>query len=142
MTEKVLLVDDEKDFLNIMSERMRTRGMEVSTAASAKEAIQMAEKESFDAIILDLQMPEMDGLEALKALKAKKPELQVILLTGHATVEKGIQAMKLGAMDLMEKPADLKALTEKIKKAQARKMIIVEKKTEEKIKNIIGGMGW
>jgi DNA-binding NtrC family response regulator len=142
MTEKVLLVDDEKDFLSIMSERMKTRGMEVSTAASAKEAIQMAEAESFDAIILDLQMPEMDGLEALKALKAKKPELQVILLTGHATVEKGIQAMKLGAMDLMEKPADLKALTEKIKKAQAKKMIIVEKLTEEKIKHIIGGKGW
>ena len=142
MTEKVLLVDDEKDFLSIMSERMQTRGMDVSTAASAKEAIQLAETESFDAIILDLQMPEMDGLEALKALKAKKPELQIILLTGHATVERGIEAMKLGAMDLMEKPADLKILTEKIKKAQAKKMILVEKQTEEKIKHIIGGKGW
>ncbi len=134
MTEKVLLVDDEADFLNIMSERMKNRGMEVSTAASAKEAIQMAETESFDAIILDLQMPGMDGLEALKALKAKRPELQVILLTGHATVEKSVEAMKLGAMDLMEKPADLKTLTEKIKNAQAKKMILVEKQTEEKIK--------
>jgi DNA-binding NtrC family response regulator len=142
MTEKVLLVDDEKDFLSIMSERMQTRGMDVSTAASAKEAIQLAETESFDAIILDLQMPEMDGLQALKALKAKKPELQIILLTGHATVERGIEAMKLGAMDLMEKPADLKILTEKIKKAQAKKMILVEKQTEEKIKHIIGGKGW
>lgn len=142
MTEKILLVDDEKDFLSIMSERMQARGMKVSTAASAWEAIQMAETESFDAIILDLQMPEMDGLEALKVLKAKKPELQIILLTGHATVERGIEAMKLGAMDLMEKPADLKTLTEKIKKAQAKKMILVEKRTEEKIKNIIGGMGW
>jgi DNA-binding NtrC family response regulator len=142
MTEKVLLVDDEKDFLSIMSERMQTRGMDVSTAASAKEAIQLAETESFDAIILDLQMPEMDGLEALKALKTRKPELQIILLTGHATVERGIEAMKLGAMDLMEKPADLKILTEKIKKAQAKKMILVEKQTEEKIKHIIGGKGW
>lgn len=142
MTEKILLVDDEEDFLNIMSERMRTRGMNVSTATSAREAIQLTEAESFDAIILDLQMPQMDGLEALKALKAKNPELQIILLTAHATVEKGIQAMKLGAMDLMEKPADLKALTEKIKKAQAKKMILVEKKTEETIKHIMGGMSW
>ena len=71
MTEKVLLVDDEMDFLSIMSERMKHRGMNVSTAASAKEAIQMAGKESFDAIILDLQMPEMDGLEALRVLKAQ-----------------------------------------------------------------------
>lgn len=142
MTEKILLVDDEEDFLNIMSERMRSRGMNVSTATSAREAIQLTEAESFDAIILDLQMPQMDGLEALKALKAKNPELQIILLTAHATVEKGIQAMKLGAMDLMEKPADLKALTDKIKKAQAKKMILVEKKTEETIKHIMGGMSW
>jgi len=142
MTEKILLVDDEKDFLSIMSERMKNRGMDVSTAASAKEAIQMAAAESFDAIILDLQMPEMDGLEALKVLKAQKPELQVILLTGHATIERGVEAMKLGAMDLMEKPADLKTLADKIKKAQAKKMILVEKKSEEKIKHIIGGKGW
>ncbi len=134
MTEKVLLVDDEQDFLSVMSERMKARGMDVSTATSAKEAIQMAEAESFDAIILDLQMPGMDGLEALKELKAKKPELQVILLTGHATVQKSVEAMKLGAMDLLEKPADLKTLTEKIKNAQATKMILVEKQTEDKIK--------
>ena len=142
MTEKILLVDDEKDFLSIMSERMKNRGMDVSTAASAKEAIQMAAAESFDAIILDLQMPEMDGLEALKVLKAQKPELQVILLTGHATIERGVEAMKLGAMDLMEKPADLKTLADKIKKAQGKKMILVEKKSEEKIRHIIGGKGW
>jgi len=134
MTEKILLVDDEADFLSIMSERMKNRGMDVSTAASAKEAIEMAEAESFDAIILDLQMPGMDGLEALKTLKANRPELQVIFLTGHATVEKSVQAMKLGAMDLMEKPADLKTLAEKIKIAQAKKMILVEKQAEEKRK--------
>jgi len=142
MTEKVLLVDDEMDFLSIMSERMQNQGMSVSTAASAKQAIQMAGAQSFDAVILDLQMPEMDGLEALRVLKAQKPELQVILLTGHATIEKGVEAMKLGAMDLMEKPADLRILADKIKKAQARKMILVEKQSEEKIKHIIGGKSW
>ena len=133
MTERVLLVDDEQDFLSIMSERMKARGMDVSTATSAKEAIQLEEAEPFDAIILDLQMPGMDGLEALKALKAKKPEIQVILLTGHATVEKSVEAMKLGAMDLMEKPADLKTLTDKIKKAQTNKMVLIEKQAEEKM---------
>jgi DNA-binding NtrC family response regulator len=142
MKEKILLVDDEKDFLDIMVERMSTRGMEVFTASSAAEAVRMIDKESFDAAVLDLMMPEVDGLEALKAIKTKRPDLQIILLTGHATVEKGIEAMKLGAMDLVEKPADLKLLTEKIKKAQARRMIIVEKKTEEKIKKIITSRGW
>lgn len=142
MSERVLLIDDEQDFLTVMSERMASRDMEVTTAMSAKEALEMVEKGSFDAVILDLMMPEMDGLETLKMLKRKNPELQVILLTGHATVEKGIEAMKLGAMDLVEKPADLSALTEKIKKAQAQKMIIVEKQNEERIKRIIGNKGW
>jgi DNA-binding NtrC family response regulator len=142
MSEKVLLIDDEQDFLSVMSERMESRDMRVTTATSAKEALEQVEKESFDAVILDLMMPEMDGLETLKILKKKNPELQVILLTGHATVEKGIEAMKLGAMDLVEKPADLTTLTEKIKKAQAQKMIIVEKQNEERIKKIISSKSW
>jgi DNA-binding NtrC family response regulator len=142
MTEKVLLVDDEEDFLEVLAERMTSRGIEVSTATSAAEAIRMAENESFDAIIVDLMMPEMDGLEALKLIKEKKPESQVILLTGHATLDKGIEAMKLGAVDFLEKPADLSQLTEKIKKAHAKKMIIVEKQIEEKVKKVMRSMGW
>ena len=142
MSEKVLLVDDEVDFLDTLSERMRTRGMEVSTSSSGAEALKKVEQESYDVIILDLMMPGVDGLEALKILKAKKPELQVILLTGHATVEKGIEAMKLGAMDFLEKPTDLSLLTEKIKKAQAKKMLIVEKQNEDKIKKILEEKGW
>ncbi|MGD8336533.1 MAG: response regulator [Desulfobacterales bacterium] len=142
MKEKVLLVDDEEDFLVVLAERMKTRGIEVSTATSATEAIRIAENESFDAIIVDLMMPEMDGLEALKLIKEKKPESQVILLTGHATVDKGIEAMKLGAFDFLEKPAEMSQLTEKIKKAHAKKMIIVEKQIEEKVKKIMRTMGW
>ena len=142
MSEKVLLVDDEVDFLDTLSERMRTRGMEVATSSSGAEALKKVEQEAYDVIILDLMMPGVDGLEALKILKAKRPELQVILLTGHATVEKGIEAMKLGAMDFLEKPADLSQLTEKIKKAQAKKMLIVEKQNEDKIKKILEEKGW
>ena len=111
MGEKILLVDDEQDFLEVMSERMRNRGMDVTTASSAKEALEMVKNESFDAIIVDLLMPEMDGLEALENMKKINSDLQVILLTGNATVEKGIEAMKLGAMDLLEKPADMNSLT-------------------------------
>jgi DNA-binding NtrC family response regulator len=142
MSEKVLLVDDEHEFLESLAARMRTRGMRVSTTTSAIDAIRMTNEESYDAIVLDLMMPEMDGLEALKALKKSKPELQIILLTGYGSIEKGIEAIKLGAMDFLEKPADLTALTEKIKKAQAQKMLLVEKQTEEKIRNIILGKGW
>ncbi len=142
MSEKVLLVDDEIDFLEALGERMDTRGMNVTTASSGEEALDIVNRESFDAIVLDLQMPGMDGLEVLSAVKKMKPEMQIILLTGHATVEKGIEAMKLGAMDLIEKPADLETITEKIKKAQAKKMIIVEKQSKEKIRKIVTSKSW
>lgn len=142
MSEKVLLVDDEKEFLEIMSERMKARDMDVTTAISAQQALEIIEKESFDAIILDFQMPGMDGMDALKAIKAKKPELQIILLTGYATVEKSVEAMKIGATDFIEKPADLEVLAEKIKNAKAEKMLIVEKQTEDKVKNIIKKYGF
>lgn len=140
--EKVLLVDDEKAFLDTMAERMEARDMSVTTTTSPKDALKKAQDESYDAIILDLMMPEMDGLETLKELKKKNPDLQVILLTGHATVQKGVEAMKLGATDLLEKPADLKVLTEKIKKAHAKKMVLVQKKTEEKVRHILAEKGW
>lgn len=142
MTTKVLLVDDEDDFLEVLGERMTVRGMDVRTTTSAKDALKISEEQTFDAIVLDLMMPEMDGLEVLKTIKAKHPEMQIILLTGHGTVEKGVEAMRLGAMDFIEKPADLEALTEKIKKAQARKMILVERKAEEEVREILISKGW
>ncbi len=142
MTEKVLLVDDDPDFLDIMSERMRTRGMEVDTAASGKEALEKLEAQSYDAVLLDLMMPEMGGLEALQIIKEKKPEIQVILLTGHASVSKGVEAIKLGAMDFVLKPAKIEELTEKIKQASVGRMILVEKRTQAKIKKILTGKGW
>jgi len=142
MAEKVLLIDDEAEFLENLSERMRVRGMEVSTAQTSDSAVNAVEEEEYDAIVLDLQMPGMNGIEMLKAIKARRPDMQVILLTGQATLEAGIEAMKLGAMDFMEKPADIDSLTEKIKKAQAKKMLLVEKKSEGKVKEILASKGW
>ena len=142
MTEKVLLVDDEEQFLETLAERMRARGMEVTTATSAAEALKKVAEESYDAVILDLLMPQIDGIETLGILKKKNPDIQVILLTGHATVEKGVEAMKLGATDFLEKPASVEVLTEKIKKASAKRMVLVEKHTEEKIKEILQEKAW
>ena len=141
MSEKVLLVDDEKEFLEVMAERMQARGMIVTTAESADQALTLIGKESFDAIIMDFQMPGMDGMEALKTIKNKKPEMQIILLTGYATIEKTVEAMKVGATDFLEKPADIEALSKKIKAAKTEKMLIVEKQTEEKIKDILQRYG-
>lgn len=141
MAEHVLLVDDEEDFLDIMKERLSARGMEVSTETSAEKALKRIESELFDALILDLKMPGINGLEALKRAKKLRPELQVILLTGHASIEKGVEAIKLGAMDFVEKPADLEALSEKIKRARQNKMLIVEKMNQEKIVEMLRRFG-
>ena len=142
MAEKVLLIDDEVEFLEALSERMEIRGMDVSTAENANAAVSAINSGDFDAIVLDLQMPDMNGIDLLKVIRKTNPDMQVILLTGQATLEAGIQAMKLGAMDFMEKPADIDALTDKIKKAQAKKMVIVEKKTEKKVNDILKSKGW
>jgi len=140
--EKVLLIDDEVEFLDTLSERMEIRGMNVNTADNAESAVTALDNSEYDAIVLDLQMPDMNGIEMLKLIKKSRPDAQVILLTGHATLDAGIQAMKLGAMDFMEKPANIDSLTEKIKKAQAKKMVIVEKKTASKVEEILSHKGW
>jgi DNA-binding NtrC family response regulator len=142
MTEKVLIVDDEKGFLDVLAERMQSRGMEVTTATSAKEALQKLEGETFDAIVLDLMMPEMGGIEALQRIKEKNPDSEVILLTGQPSVSIGVEAMKLGATDFLIKPADINELTEKIKLAKAHRMIVVEKNTLKKMKDILKTKGW
>lgn len=142
MIDKVLLVDDEDDFVQTLSERMATRGLRVDTAASGAEAVNKVKEHDFDVIVLDLAMPGMDGIETLKALMNQKPGIQVIFLTGHATLQKGIEAIKLGAIDFLEKPVDIEKLTEKIKEAKSKKMLIVEKKIEEQIKSILGRKGW
>jgi len=122
MSAKVLIVDDEKDFLDIMADRMRARGMDVSTATSAEDALEMVLTESYDAVIMDLMMPEMDGFKALKLFKESRPEVSIILLTGNVPEEKCIEAIQLGAMDVIEKPADLNLLTQKIEEAKALKI--------------------
>ena len=142
MTEKVLLVDDEEDFLEVMGERLAARGIDVTTSISAEDALDHIDKDIFDAVILDLQMPGMDGMDALKKIKQRHPEIQVILLTGHATVEKGVEAIKLGAMDFVEKPADLAILDEKIKKAHKKKMLIVDETNKHRVVNALKRYGF
>lgn len=121
MPEKVLLIDDEPDFLEAMAVRMSVRGLEVKTTTSIVDGLSMTEKESFDVIVMDLMMPEMKGLEALKALKDQETDSQIILLTGYATREMQAEALKLGAVDFIEKPADLDRMMGIIRKARARK---------------------
>jgi len=120
---KVLLVDDERDFVEALSERMRHRGLDVVTAVSAKDAIQMAQGETFDVIVLDLKMPEIDGLETLRILKKTNANTHFIVFTGYATAEKGIRAMLSGAEEVLEKPSNVETLVRKIEKLVSKKMV-------------------
>ena len=139
--ERVLIVDDENEFSQVMAERMTARGLSVETAQSGKEGIEKARRESFDAIVLDLVMPEMDGIETLQVLLKENPELQIILLTGQATVAKGVEAIQLGAMDFLEKPVDIDELIKRINEAGVRKTLLVQKKLEKKMEDIMNSKG-
>lgn len=138
----ILLVDDEEQFLKVLSQRLEGRGMKVETSESGEDAIKKVREKEFDAIILDLAMPGINGIETLKRIRSENPEMQIIMLTGHGSVEKGVEAIKAGAVDFLEKPADLNKIMEKISEAKRKRVILVEKKHEEHIKEILKSKGW
>ena len=96
----------------------------------------------YDAILLDMAMPGMDGIETLERLLDLNPDLQVILLTGRATLEQAATAIKLGALDLLEKPADIDTLVQKIEDAATRRWSLEDRRIEEKVADIIRKKGW
>ncbi|HNS96572.1 MAG TPA: response regulator [Polyangiaceae bacterium] len=141
--EKVLLVDDEVEFTSVLAERMQARGLTVDTAASGVEALEKMEGGSrYDVVVLDLAMPGMNGMQTLERLMALNPDMQVILLTGHATLQDGIRAVRMGAREVMEKPADLSELLQKISEAKLDKIMLIEKRMEEQIQEILNAKGW
>jgi DNA-binding NtrC family response regulator len=119
---KILLVDDEAPFVETMVKRLSRRDFDLLTAFSGQEALDVMEKDPrVDVVILDVKMPGMDGIEALKEIKSRYPLVEVIMLTAHATVETAIDGMKLGAFDYLMKPAEMDQLVEKVKKAESIK---------------------
>jgi DNA-binding NtrC family response regulator len=139
---KVLLVDDEVDFVEALAERLEVRGLEVVKTHSGEEALRAAEERVFDAIVLDMAMPEMNGLETLEELLKINPDLQVILLTGRATLEQAAAAIRIGALDLLEKPAEISTLVSKIEQAATRRWSLEQQRIEEKVADLIRRKGW
>jgi DNA-binding NtrC family response regulator len=139
---RVLLVDDEEDFTATLAERLESRGIDVDVSSNGPEAIDRVREKAYDALVIDLAMPGMDGIEATKRLLADNPDLQVILLTGHATVRKGVEAISSGAIEFLEKPADVNLLIGQIEKARANRVLLTEKRVEETITDILRTKGW
>ena len=125
MTEKikVLIVDDEVRFARNVSRLLDASRFDVSVAHNGLDALEMAHKTHPEVVVLDIRMPEMDGIETLLAMKNLDPEMQVIILTGHADVETGILAIREGAFDYLFKPCDMDLLMEKILQAATAKQI-------------------
>ena len=133
----ILLVDDEVPFVEAMTRRLTRRELEVQTAFSGDEALEkLSAGGQTEVVILDVKMPGMDGIETLKRIKQTVPLVEVIMLTGHATVESAIEGMKLGAFDYLMKPCDMDTLIEKVSQAAARKRQHEEKIINARIKEI------
>ena len=114
---RVLLVDDEEEFVSALSERLMLRGIEVDSALNGEEALALMVEKVFEVVILDVMMPGLGGLEVLKQIKSTHPNSQVILLTGHGSTREGIEGMRLGAFDYLIKPVDIEEMLEKMKEA-------------------------
>lgn len=111
---KILLIDDETEFTSALAERLEIRGHEVKTADTGASGIEIIQNRNVDIVILDLMMPGMSGLDALRQIKAFNTKLPVILLTGHGSTKEGMEGMRIGATDYLMKPLDIKDLLEKI----------------------------
>jgi DNA-binding NtrC family response regulator len=121
MKARLLIVDDEEQFVEALSERLAMRDYDVTTSLTGENAIEKITNYNFDVVILDVRLPGIEGTAVLRKIKSLKPLTEVIMLTGHGTVEMAIEGMKLGAFDFLMKPCETEDLTAKIDKAHDRK---------------------
>ena len=128
---KVLLVDDEAEFSETLIKRMKKRNVNISGVRSGEEALESLDQSPVDVVILDVRMPGLDGIETLRGIKKRHPLIEVIMLTGHASVEVAVQGMEFGAFDYLMKPMQIDDLLYKIQDAYKQKTI-----QEQKIKNM------
>jgi len=116
---KVLVIDDEEIVRISCRRALGPEGYEVSQAQNGIEGLRMLEKERYDLVLSDLKMPDMDGIEVLRMIKNRWPEVQVIIITGYQTVDTAVKAIKLGAFDYIEKPFTPDALVSAVGNALA-----------------------
>jgi two-component system response regulator CpxR len=142
MKIKVLLVDDEKEFLDALAERLEMRDFEVTRAYDGDEALGRIVNVDVDVVVLDVLMPGKDGLTVLREIKKAKPLVEVIMLTGNATVPSAIEGLQSGAYDYLMKPTETKDLIAKIVLAYKRKVEQEERIRQAQIENIMLRRGW
>ena len=126
--ETILVVDDDEDILDLIERHLSNRGYEVLTAYDGEQAISLLDKLMFDLVITDLKMPKFDGMEVLRKAKEKDPNIEVVILTGHGTMDNVVEALRDGgAFDYLQKPLhNIKQLSFVTKKALERKRLRLE----------------
>jgi DNA-binding NtrC family response regulator len=143
MATTILLIDDEEGFVQTMAKRLGKREIVVVKSYSGQEALDiLSENNQIDVAVLDVKMPGMDGIETLKAIKQEFPLVEVVMLTGHATVESAIDGMKMGAFDYLMKPCDIDQLMTKIAEAKTKKLNHEEKIIEAQMREITSRQSW
>ena len=136
-TFRALVVDDEEVFLETLVKRLHKRNINTTGVASGEQALEIMKKRLFDVVILDIKMPGIDGIETLREIKKIQPLAEVLLLTGHASVETSIEGMKLGAFDYLLKPIKLEELLKKLARAFEKKDAHDQKIRKARIKELI-----
>jgi DNA-binding NtrC family response regulator len=119
---RVLLVDDEEGFTTPLVKRLKKRNLEVSSVTGGLQALDIIKRSPVDVVVLDVKMPDMDGLTTLKKLKEIDPTVEVVMLTGHASLEAAMEGMSLGAFDYLMKPVDIDDLVFKLEDARERRL--------------------
>ena len=124
---KMLLVDDEERFLSTTQKLLSRKGYDILTASSGAEALDILRTHNIHVVILDVKMPGMDGIETLQAIKRNYPLVEVIMLTGHGTIDSAVEGLKSGATDYLTKPTDVQDLIEKAEAAFGKRQVLEDK---------------
>ena len=120
---RLLLVDDEPDFKEVMLKHLSRKGIRLSVADCCLDALDLLDTTPADVVIMDMHMPEVNGIQCLRQVKERWPLTEVIILTGHASVQSGIEGMQSGAFDYCIKPIDVRELLEKVELAAQKALI-------------------
>ena len=135
---KLLIVDDEERFLETLSKRLSLRDFDVTTATNGADALDLAKTNKFDLALVDLKMPGMSGEEVLVALKEQHPLVEVVILTGHGSIDSAVQCTSVGSFDYLQKPCETEELLEVLKKAYQRRVELRLKKRNERLEEVMG----
>jgi DNA-binding NtrC family response regulator len=135
--KKILLVDDETVFTENMSRLLINRGFNVTAVERGEDAVQLIEKEKYDVVVLDLKMPGINGIDTLKEIKKLDTFTEVLILTGHGSIDTAMESLKLGAYDYLIKPCGIDELVMKLEGARERKESEEKKDMESKIRKIV-----